>query len=468
MTLPPQIGNLPERDSAQSAGAGPLASPLKRVLIVSPHFPPINAPDMQRVRMSLPYYQKMGWEPVVLAVNPACQSGMLEAELLPTLPEKVRIVRTAALPYRLCRYIGLGNLGLRALLFFLWTGSRILSSEKFDLVFFSNTQFVTLLLGRFWLRCFGVPYVIDVQDPWRTDFYERRGARPPPGGWKYAFARLQAWAWEGWCFRRAAAVMSVSPSYLTDLRARYRAFATVPTAVIGFGASAHDQTQARALASSDKRFPRTQNEIHFVYTGASGPILPDSLLVLFQGLRTYRLHWPERAARLRFHFIGTSYAPPGQGRLSVWPIAKACGVDDLVVEITQRIGHLESIHWQNEADGLLILGSTDLAYSPSKIYPYYLSGRPILGLVFKGSVLERLLEELQCAYLVGFHLHESKDAAHAQLHTFFDLALAGFPAGSLPVRQTDYFNQHFLAEELTRQQVALFNRAVAPAPVSAA
>ena len=138
MTLPPQIGNLPERDSAQSAGAGPLASPLKRVLIVSPHFPPINAPDMQRVRMSLPYYQKMGWEPVVLAVNPACQSGMLEAELLPTLPEDVRIVRTAALPYRLCRYIGLGNLGLRALLFFLWTGSRILSSEKFDLVFFSN------------------------------------------------------------------------------------------------------------------------------------------------------------------------------------------------------------------------------------------------------------------------------------------------------------------------------------------
>jgi len=42
---------------------------MKRVLIVSPNFPPINAPDMQRVRMSLPFYRDNGWEPVVLAVG---------------------------------------------------------------------------------------------------------------------------------------------------------------------------------------------------------------------------------------------------------------------------------------------------------------------------------------------------------------------------------------------------------------
>ncbi len=34
---------------------------MKRVLIISPHFPPINAPDCQRVRMSLPYYRRYGW-----------------------------------------------------------------------------------------------------------------------------------------------------------------------------------------------------------------------------------------------------------------------------------------------------------------------------------------------------------------------------------------------------------------------
>ena len=42
---------------------------VKKVLIVSPHFPPLNAPDMQRVRMSLPYFAAEGWEPVVLALG---------------------------------------------------------------------------------------------------------------------------------------------------------------------------------------------------------------------------------------------------------------------------------------------------------------------------------------------------------------------------------------------------------------
>ncbi|MEO8204529.1 MAG: hypothetical protein ABI615_00005, partial [Chthoniobacterales bacterium] len=42
---------------------------MKKVLIVSPHFPPVNAPDMQRVRMALPYFTEFGWEPTVLCVD---------------------------------------------------------------------------------------------------------------------------------------------------------------------------------------------------------------------------------------------------------------------------------------------------------------------------------------------------------------------------------------------------------------
>ena len=60
--------------------------PLKKVLIVSPHFPPLNAPDMQRVRMSLPYYPEHGWEPVVLAVAARYQAGVFEPALAQTVP----------------------------------------------------------------------------------------------------------------------------------------------------------------------------------------------------------------------------------------------------------------------------------------------------------------------------------------------------------------------------------------------
>jgi hypothetical protein len=432
---------------------------MKRVLIVSPHFPPINAPDMQRVRMGLLYYRAAGWEPVVLAVDANDVDALREAELMATVPADVRVITCHAWSARTSRRVGLGNVGLRAFTALYRKGAELLRREKFDLVFFSNTQFITFVLGPIWRAKFKVPYVIDVQDPWRTDYYERKGSRKPPGGWKYQFSRLQGFLLEGITFRRAAGIMSVSDSYIVDLRKRYSDFAA-PAEVIAFGASKDDVAQARLGPPSPNAYPREPGQLHFLYTGASGPVMPHSLMVLFDGLRKYEEQHPERAQRLRFHFFGTSYVAPGKGVPSVMPIAEACGVATYVDEIPHRLGHLECIRLQTDADILLLPGSSDLAYSPSKIYPYYLSGNPILGLVFRDSVMERLLDELNCAYMVRFRENDPKDDAHAALGRFFDLALESFPAGSLPQRNEAEFNRRFLAEELTRQQCALFERAL--------
>ena len=434
---------------------------MKRVLIISPHWPPLNAPDMQRVRMSLPYYRANGWEPIVLCVGTASQDGVLEPELEQTIPPDIRLVRVPALSLRWTRFLGMRNLGLRCWLHFLWAGTRLIQREKIDLVFFSNTQFVTFALGRIWRALFRTPYVFDMQDPWRTDYYERQGSRRPPGGWKYQLARFMAWLLEGWSFRRVSGLISVSPRYLDDLRARYPHLATVPTAVIGFGASRDDMIKANALVAPAVRFHREHGEIHVLYTGASGPVMPHSLTVLFDALKLYHQRSPAQARRLRFHFLGTSYVAPGQGKNSVVPVAESCGVADQVQEIPHRLGHLECVRLQCEADLLLLPGSSDLAYSPSKIYPYYLTGRPILGVVFRGSVLEELLDQLACAHVVRFDLAGSKAAAHDALCQFFDLTFAGFPPGTFPPRNDTYFATHFLAETLTARQCELFDQAVA-------
>ncbi len=433
---------------------------MKRVLIVSPHFPPVNAPDMQRGRMSLPYYRDYGWEPVVLAVGPRWQEVVLEPELSATVPADVRVEYTAAVPPRLSHALGIGNLGLRGWPFLWRRGARLLRREKFDLVFFSTTQFIALAMGPDWRRRFGVPFVIDIQDPWRTDYYERPGSRKPPGGWKYQFARLQARMLEGPTYLRAGAVMSVSPSYLEDLDTRYPGFRGIPRAVIGFGASRNDLEEARKLPAPSYRYDRSHGEVHLLYSGAAGPVMPHALTVLFTGLRRYRELHPDRARRLRFHFVGTSYVAPGRGKPSVRPVAAVCGVEDMIEEVPHRIGHLEALRLQLDADGLLLPGSSDLAYSPSKVFPYYLSGRPILGLVFRDSVMEHLLDELGCAYLVRFRLNEPKDEAYAELEKFFDWALDGFQAGALPPRRDEYFRRHFMADELTRQQCELFEAAL--------
>lgn len=448
-----------------------MSEPLRRVLIVSPHFPPVNAPDMQRVRMSLPYYRAAGWEAVVLCVNERWQDGTREPALLETVPADVRVVGCRALSLGWTRRLGLRNLGLRTWPYLLVAGARLLRRERFDLVFFSNTQFITFTLGRIWRWWFGVPYVLDVQDPWRTDYYERPGSRPPPGGWKYKNARFIAWLLEGWSFARAAGVMSVSPGYIDDLRARHSALKHMPSAVIRFGASAADLAVAlRSPAAA--RFARAGGEVHFVYTGASGPVMPHALTVLFDAVRQFRGRNPARGNRLRFHFLGTSYVAPGQGTATVLPLAERCGVADLVTEVPHRLGHLECLRLQHEADVLLLPGSSDTAYSPSKTYPYFLSGRPILGLVFRDSVLERLLRDLGGAWIAAFSEREDRaaclcrtadrpvphgrQATQASLHQAFDLALDGRLAAALPPRQEASFRALFLAESLTGEQCRLF------------
>src|ERR1700730_13754373 len=89
---------------------------LRHVLVISPHFPPINAPDHQRVRMSLPYFAENGWTPVVLAVQPnRIEGGLTDPLLDQSVPSSVEVFRVGAVMHRWTRLFGLGNIALRAL-----------------------------------------------------------------------------------------------------------------------------------------------------------------------------------------------------------------------------------------------------------------------------------------------------------------------------------------------------------------
>lgn len=287
---------------------------------------------MQRVRMSLPYYAANGWDPVVLAVHPDDVAATREPELCATYPESIRVVLVRAWSSRWTRLLGVGNLGLRAWFPLLVAGTRLLRREKFDLVLFSTTQFITLTLGSYWRRRFGLPFVIDLQDPWRTDYYERAGAPVPPGGKKYLLARVLARTFEPGTYRQAGGFMSVSARYLADLAQRYPWFAAKPQATIGFGATTSDFELLRTRAVAAPDGARRPGEIRLVYTGAAGPIMPHALNVLFEALHGYRERVPA-ASRFRFSFLGTSYVAKGKGRHSVLPVAQDRGVDDLVSEV---------------------------------------------------------------------------------------------------------------------------------------
>src|SRR5436305_9921733 len=160
---------------------------MRTVLVVSPHFPPVNAADMHRARISLAHFSSFGWNPVVLAVAPEAVETVTEPLLLKTLPDTVPVYRVSALPSAMTRKIGLGNVGIRAFPFLYREGCRIIREHRVDLVYFSTTMFPTIPLGRMWKRRFGVPFVVDMQDPWASDYHENRpGAPKPPKYWAAA------------------------------------------------------------------------------------------------------------------------------------------------------------------------------------------------------------------------------------------------------------------------------------------
>lgn len=409
---------------------------------------------MQRVRMSLPHYGENEWEAIVLAIAPESHGGSLEESLLTTVPANITIHRVRAFSLAWTRWFGLGNLGWRSWWRLLIAGAGIIRREKIDLVFISNTQFVTFTLGRIWRRWLGVPYVIDLQDPWLTNYYTGSRRKERPGGWKYILAHWQAGFLEGWSLRRMSAIMSVSPNYLDDLRQRYAWFEGIPSEVIGFGASEADLAAARALPSPVASTPKP---IRIISTGAAGPVMQPALKIIFDALATLQPR-PDPEA-LRLEFIGTSYASTAAAQPSVLPLARAAGVDSLVSESPLRLGLLEALRTQIDAHALLLLGSMDPAYSASKLYPYFRSGRPVLAVVLKGSVLESQLRALSFATIVTYDESGPSAETRGQIQYFLQDALAGFPSGQHPARNETFFRQHHLAPALTARQCALFETA---------
>lgn len=436
---------------------------MKRLLIVTPRWVPHAAPDLQRVRLSLPHYRSYGWDPVILCIDPQHVEGTTEPELVTTVPHDIPVYTCPAFPQAWTRPLGLGSLGLRAFPLLLEAGLNVIAREKIDLVFVSTTEFLATSAARRWSEITGVPYVVDLQDPWRTTYYEQPGAPRPPGGWKYQFARGIAWSLEEWSFSQARGFISVSPRYLEELGSRYRWFAQRPSTVIPFGSSTSDFDAAAQVYQNRPTVKKEHpGEIHLVYTGAIGPALPHGITAFFSACQQHLENHPQQRARLRIHFVGTHYRSSGPGSPELLDLARRFGLENLVTEIPHRVGYLESLQWQREADALLLVGSQDPAYSPSKLFTYLRAEKPILAFVIRDSHLETLLEETGGAHLVRFGHSRSVADVTTEVAHFFTRLLAKEDTRPGTALDRALLDTRYGQLSLCAQQCALFDRSLSP------
>lgn len=388
---------------------------MKRVLVVSPHFPPVSAADMHRVRMLLPFFERNGWQAEVLAVEPRHVAAPLDPVLVTGLPGQFAIHRVDALPRWLARVPGLGTLGLRALAALGREGDRLLASGRFDLVYFSSTVFEIHVLGPRWKRRFGVPFVMDYQDAWVSDYYQRNPGVPVPGGrLKYWLASRLHRSMEPRVLRECAGITSVSPDYPRQLARRHEAsMAAMPVLVQGFPGAPQDFEHLPSVAAGHGPFDPDDGFVHWVYVGRGGPDMAHALRALFMALRDSAD--PQLLASLRLHFIGTSYAAAGTGNQTVAPIAAEFGLEHLVLESPDRISYSLALWCLRHASALVVPGSDDPAYTASKIYPTLLALRPMLAIFHASSTVVSLVAKVGGAVCVSFSSDQSVASLAGQI-----------------------------------------------------
>lgn len=426
---------------------------MRKVLIVSPHFPPVDAVDMHRVRMNVAHYPEYGWQPTVLTVRPEDSGRNVDERLCATLPEGLEIHRVGAISEKVTRPFGLSAIGLRAHRSLARAGDALLRNGEFDLVLFSTTAFPVMTLGSRWHKKYGVPFVLDFQDPW----YTSPTTTPHAGNWKYRLMRTWHKLMERRVVPTAAGLIAVSRSYIDALQSIYQFRVSSPSATIPFGFSVLDFEKAKSVNGPDIVKARPDG-IVCIAAGRINSSMTESLAALFRLISRIRKYDKENELlnRLSIIFYGTGYQAGGNPSVAL-PLASAHSLHDMVSEHPDRIPLLDAYRALMQADVLLILGSDDLSYQPSKLFPYLYLEKPVICVVPGKGVIAEKVRGLGGVIFVDSEQplnEESSRNFKAQLDALLE------DANTIDYSERKRVVQCFESRELAGKECALFDAAI--------
>ena len=364
----------------------------RRVLMVSPHFPPDSSAGAHRVRLLAPHLRTFGWDPTVVTVDPRDYEGQLDPQLAELIPPWLRVIRCRAWPVRWTRLCGIGDLGLRAFRNLYNASYRLLATEHFDALFVTLLPGYPALLGRLLKARFGLPFVLDYQDPWVGAWGQTvGGGRNGEPDLKSRFARkLGCWL-EPHAVRAADALTAVSEGTLEGILERNLQAKNIPRVAIPLGGESADFDYLRTKAPRNQYFDPHDGNVHFCYVGTLLPLGFETLRGLMRAVVMIRKRHPELYRRLRLHFFGTSNQRNSRAPQRVLPVAKALEVEDCVSEVANRIGYVDALTVLTQATAIVMMGSSERHYTASKLYPGLLARRPIFAMYHEASSVVAVL-----------------------------------------------------------------------------
>ncbi len=423
------------------------------VLVIAYYFPPMGLSGVQRTLKFVKYLPQFGWKPIVLTTPTDTPYYAFDDSLLAELEDeissgKVIIYRTEADP-SLARAKKSGKvlklprqwwqrLRSKIVQIFRQPDSRIgwkdiavkkaeeiFASHTIDAIFSTAPPYTDFLIARDLKERYNVPYLMDYRDAWVDNpvlnFYltplHRRKAR------KIEYEAL-----------RASDAITVANRRMKEvLLSNYLFLDWNDVFILPHGFDPDDIEKAKLLASNI-----VQPDIFKVtYSGAF--YVGRTPKYFLQAAKEAIAEVPELGGCLELNFVGVL-------QKEYKKLIKKMRLENIVVE-QGYLPHLESVTQLLAGDVLWMTMSDDLS-APGKLYEYFGTRKPILGLVPKGSHAARMLTEYGNAKLAEpENITEIKGA----LIEYFRL----WKEWKLPVARNEEFlekyDRQFLSKELALQ-----------------
>lgn len=364
----------------------------KKILIITPHYPPSNLAAVHRSRLFAQHLPSFGWEPIILAVHEDHYEEELDWNLHKLLPTEQHIEKVKAFNITKPRLVG--DIGLRAFYQLRKRALELVQKEQIDFVYIPIPSFYVSLIGPYLHRKTGVKYGIDYIDPWVHTF---------PGSDKtfsrhWFSTKLAKWL-EPKAIKEASLITGVAEGYYKAVIERNPSLRSSSLfGAMPYGGEALDHERMEELELKPYLFQKN-NKQQFLYAGAMLPKAYQPLETIFQAIAQQK----ELFVATEFHFVGTGKSPNDANGFNIKPLAEKYGLwQSIVFEYPKRIPYLDVLVHLAAVDAVFILGSTEPHYTPSKAYQGVLSGKPILAVLHSESTAVKVLEEARAGVVLAF------------------------------------------------------------------
>ncbi len=361
---------------------------MKSVAIVAAHFAPSTLAGVHRARLWSLHLHEFGWEPIIVTTKPSYYEEPSEDALSALVRDGLQIIRTNAIPIGPLRIVG--DVGIRGFYAHLQALKSLARQKKIDFCHITIPSNFSAPLGRLLRRSTGMLYGIDYIDPWVHDF---------PGssivGSKAWFSKTLASLLEPWCVQKASLITGINYEYFRGVLERNpKVRENAILAAMPYGGAESDHIYVRNHPTNAHLFDKYRGNFNMIYAGAMLPAAFPVLRRILEGVAALKNLAPEVISRLKVHFVGTGKSPGDPQGYNVLPLARELQVEDIVCEHPHRIGYIEVLNHLEQCSAVLVMGSTQPHYSPSKCYQSILCCKPVLTFLHQNSTAVPLMRSV--------------------------------------------------------------------------